>query len=186
MTPILESTLTCPDCGTQAIETMPTDACLYFYTCTGCGSRLEPKPGDCCVFCSYGSVSCPPIQMGDGNACCDAGATSVVPEVCSLQPGAFQERMAEIAALMQAFGGGAERTPDGVALRFRRGEGLRAALDALVEKERSCCATLEFTVAEAASSTTLVIRGQPSNSTAVEELAAHLCTADAASCPRRS
>jgi hypothetical protein len=23
---------------------------------------LRPKPGDCCVFCSYGSVPCPPIQ----------------------------------------------------------------------------------------------------------------------------
>ncbi|MFZ0027756.1 MAG: GDCCVxC domain-containing (seleno)protein, partial [Pseudolabrys sp.] len=21
-----------------------------------------PKDGDCCVFCSYGSVPCPPIQ----------------------------------------------------------------------------------------------------------------------------
>ena len=102
MTPILESTLTCPDCGTQALETMPTDACLYFYTCTGCGSRLKPKHGDCCVFCSYGSVPCPPIQMGDGNACCAAEPTTVVPEVCSLQPAAFYERMAEIAALMQA------------------------------------------------------------------------------------
>jgi hypothetical protein len=24
--------------------------------------RLRPKAGDCCVFCSYGSVPCPPIQ----------------------------------------------------------------------------------------------------------------------------
>jgi hypothetical protein len=23
---------------------------------------LRPKPGDCCVFCSYGSVKCPPQQ----------------------------------------------------------------------------------------------------------------------------
>ena len=23
---------------------------------------LKPKEGDCCVFCSYGSVKCPPIQ----------------------------------------------------------------------------------------------------------------------------
>jgi hypothetical protein len=42
---------------------MPTDACWYFYDCTGCGALLKPKPGDCCVFCSYGSVACPPIQM---------------------------------------------------------------------------------------------------------------------------
>ena len=25
---------------------------------------LKPKPGDCCVFCSYGTVPCPPIQAG--------------------------------------------------------------------------------------------------------------------------
>jgi hypothetical protein len=24
---------------------------------------LKPKQGDCCVFCSYGSVPCPPIQQ---------------------------------------------------------------------------------------------------------------------------
>jgi hypothetical protein len=41
---------------------MPTDACQFFYDCKGCGERLKPLAGDCCVFCSYGSVSCPPIQ----------------------------------------------------------------------------------------------------------------------------
>jgi hypothetical protein len=53
---------------------MPTDACMYFFECTACGTLLKPKAGDCCVFCSYGSVSCPPIQIaragGDGDACC--------------------------------------------------------------------------------------------------------------------
>ena len=23
-----------------------------------------PKPGDCCVFCSYATVPCPPVQVG--------------------------------------------------------------------------------------------------------------------------
>lgn len=175
MTPTLESTLTCPDCGTQAVETMPTDACLYFYTCTGCGSQLKPKYGDCCVFCSYGSVPCPPIQMGDGNACCGAEPTiGAVPELCSLQPAAFEERMAEVAALMQTYGGVAERTPDGVALRFEMGEGLRAALDALAEKERSCCAALKFTVTEEAGSISFLIGGEASDGMAVEDLAARL------------
>lgn len=58
----LQSILTCPECGYAATETMPTDACLYFYACQGCGARLKPKPGDCCVFCSYGSAPCPPVQ----------------------------------------------------------------------------------------------------------------------------
>ena len=58
----LLSTLTCPHCGHQATEHMPTDACVIFYDCPDCGERLKPLPGDCCVFCSYGSVPCPPIQ----------------------------------------------------------------------------------------------------------------------------
>ena len=58
----LKSTIACPDCGHQATETMPTDACQFFYNCTGCERRLKPKPGDCCVFCSYGSEACPPMQ----------------------------------------------------------------------------------------------------------------------------
>ena len=58
----LQSTLTCPSCGRQSTETMPTDACQFFYECKGCGALLKPKAGDCCVFCSYGDVPCPPIQ----------------------------------------------------------------------------------------------------------------------------
>ncbi len=65
--PIRESLLTCPHCGAAALEVMPEDACLYFYECTSCHALLRPKPGDCCVFCSYGSVKCPPIQQAD---CC--------------------------------------------------------------------------------------------------------------------
>ncbi len=56
------STLTCPHCGQASLETMPEDACQYFFTCPSCGTRLNPEPGDCCVFCSYGSVPCPSIQ----------------------------------------------------------------------------------------------------------------------------
>ena len=69
-TMLLSSTLTCPECGKSSIETMPTDACQYFYDCQGCGVVLKPKPGDCCVYCSYGDVPCPPIQEGGGEGCC--------------------------------------------------------------------------------------------------------------------
>ena len=62
------STITCPACGHAETETMQTDACQWFYDCKGCGAVLRPKPGDCCVFCSYGSMPCPPVQLGDG--CC--------------------------------------------------------------------------------------------------------------------
>lgn len=60
----LQSTITCPVCGHQKEETMPTDACQFFYECENCHSRLKPKEGDCCVFCSYGTVQCPPKQSG--------------------------------------------------------------------------------------------------------------------------
>ncbi len=60
----LISELTCPECGHRSVETMPTDACVYFYECPGCGVLLKPKPGDCCVFCSYGGTPCPPVQAG--------------------------------------------------------------------------------------------------------------------------
>jgi hypothetical protein len=54
-----KSTIQCPQCGFKKEETMPTNACTYFYTCTHCHQLLKPKPGDCCVFCSYGSQQCP-------------------------------------------------------------------------------------------------------------------------------
>jgi hypothetical protein len=66
---VLESTITCPECGVARSETMPTDACQYFYQCQGCGVLLKPKPGDCCVFCSYGTVPCPPIQLRSSDCC---------------------------------------------------------------------------------------------------------------------
>lgn len=59
----LTSTLTCPQCGHAKTETMPTDACQWFYECEQCHAVLKPLPGDCCVYCSYGSVPCPPIQL---------------------------------------------------------------------------------------------------------------------------
>jgi rubredoxin len=58
----LRSTITCPVCGFSTEEVMPTDACLYLYDCKNCGLQLKPKRGDCCVFCSYGSVPCPPVR----------------------------------------------------------------------------------------------------------------------------
>jgi hypothetical protein len=61
-TVILQTTITCPNCGRAAVETMPVDACQFFYDCKSCGMRLKPKAGDCCVYCSYGSVRCPPMQ----------------------------------------------------------------------------------------------------------------------------
>lgn len=64
----LDSVLTCPQCGYVKREKMPPDACQFFYRCESCKTLLRPRAGDCCVFCSYGSVKCPPVQAQ--KACC--------------------------------------------------------------------------------------------------------------------
>jgi hypothetical protein len=49
---------------------MPVDACQFYYECTTCKTLLRPRPGDCCVFCSYGSKSCPSSQKQ--RSCCQS------------------------------------------------------------------------------------------------------------------
>jgi hypothetical protein len=66
---ILQSELTCPECGFKKKEIMPTDACQWFYECTSCKAVLKPKQGDCCVYCSYGAIPCPPMQLDDKSCC---------------------------------------------------------------------------------------------------------------------
>ena len=59
---IIKANLICPECGfTQELD-MPTDACQFFHQCINCKAILKPKPGDCCVFCSYADIPCPPKQ----------------------------------------------------------------------------------------------------------------------------
>lgn len=65
----LTSALTCPECGGVSVETMPTDACLFFYDCPKCAALLRPLKGDCCVFCSYGDTPCPAIQETGAEGC---------------------------------------------------------------------------------------------------------------------
>jgi len=69
--PILESLITCPHCNHQKLEIMPEDYCQWFYECENCHVLLKPRGKDCCVFCSYGTVPCPPIQEhGKNSHCC--------------------------------------------------------------------------------------------------------------------
>jgi hypothetical protein len=65
---IMQSIITCPECGYQKMEVMPEDACQFYYECDKCHALLRPLEGDCCVFCSFGSVKCPPVQKN--NTCC--------------------------------------------------------------------------------------------------------------------
>ena len=65
----LDAVITCPQCGFVRHEVMPTDACQFYYECVRCKTLLRPKAGDCCVFCSFGSVKCPPVQQQQGCGC---------------------------------------------------------------------------------------------------------------------
>ena len=66
----LLSVVRCPRCGFERVETMPTAYCQIRYVCQQCGVVLRPLPGDCCIFCSYGSVRCPPEQGASGACTC--------------------------------------------------------------------------------------------------------------------
>ena len=68
MQTILKSEITCPNCGHKKVEDMPTNACQFFYECEHCKTVLKPNEGDWCVYCSYGTVPCPPIQQN--KSCC--------------------------------------------------------------------------------------------------------------------
>jgi hypothetical protein len=68
METILKSEITCPNCRHKKVEYMATNACQFFYGCENCKTVLKPKEGDCCVYCSYGTVACPPIQ--ENKNCC--------------------------------------------------------------------------------------------------------------------
>ncbi len=70
----LDSTITCPICGFRSVERMPTNACVHFYECKDCGALMRPEAGDCCVFCSYGDLPCPPLQIERAESdCCSSG-----------------------------------------------------------------------------------------------------------------
>lgn len=59
---VYQSIIHCPYCGFKKEERIPVDACQFFYECTNCKNIIRPNEGDCCVFCSYGTVECPAIQ----------------------------------------------------------------------------------------------------------------------------
>ena len=60
--PVTEATIRCPHCGAETQDIMPTDSCVWVWECPACRALVKPKQGDCCVFCSYGTIPCPPRQ----------------------------------------------------------------------------------------------------------------------------
>jgi hypothetical protein len=59
----LVAALRCPACRQTSLESMPADHCVFFFECPHCHTVLRPKPGHCCVFCSYADVRCPACQI---------------------------------------------------------------------------------------------------------------------------
>ncbi|WP_083499496.1 GDCCVxC domain-containing (seleno)protein [Thioalkalivibrio nitratireducens] len=62
--------MTWPESAYKKTETMPSDASQWYYECQACHALLRPKLGDCCVFCPYGSVRCPPMREAGRDYCC--------------------------------------------------------------------------------------------------------------------
>lgn len=60
---ILEAVIKCPHCGHESKEKMPKTTCVWTYVCWNCHNTLKPKPGECCIFCSYSDQKCPPKQQ---------------------------------------------------------------------------------------------------------------------------
>ncbi len=65
---VLETHIVCPNCKVSTKEIMPLTSCQYFYKCKQCQEVIRPLGEDCCVYCSYADVPCPPIQ--EGKTCC--------------------------------------------------------------------------------------------------------------------
>jgi hypothetical protein len=51
---VLGVTMTRPQCGRVATETMPLDRCVVVYECPACHITMTPEAVDCWVFCTYG------------------------------------------------------------------------------------------------------------------------------------
>lgn len=66
-----DSTITCPRCCHTVTDTMPADACVFFWRCPACQAITTPKRGDCCVYCSYATVPCPSVQRLRSGATAD-------------------------------------------------------------------------------------------------------------------
>jgi hypothetical protein len=95
MTESNESTIECPKCGVPTTEEMPSDRCVFYWECPNCKALFKPLPGDCCVFCSYGTFACPPMAADPD--CCRT--TNIVHRITA--PG--EQYAADISALKAQF-----------------------------------------------------------------------------------
>lgn len=57
--PPVANSIRCPHCDATIRELMEYDACVIFIYCPACHRQIDMRPGDCCVFRSYGAAPCP-------------------------------------------------------------------------------------------------------------------------------
>ena len=59
---ILETVMTCPSCHAKEKQTMWPHFIESVFVCNKCNKPHLQIPDRCCIYCSYGSIECPPIQ----------------------------------------------------------------------------------------------------------------------------
>jgi len=52
----LSTVVTCPSCNHKQTMMMPRNFCERSFHCYNCKKDHAEKPGDCCIFCSYGQL----------------------------------------------------------------------------------------------------------------------------------
>jgi hypothetical protein len=98
--------------------------------------------------------------------------TEVTPPIaCTLDPAEMPQRGAEIRALGRDGLEAVERRERRVTLRFRPDAAIRKRVEGIVAAESSCCAFLDFTLADADDATVLTIAAPEGAERAVYELA---------------
>lgn len=98
--------------------------------------------------------------------------TTDVPIACTLSPGAYRARLAEVASLSRDALRGVEQ--HGAVLELRYAPEAADRVRALVEQERACCAFLEFDLHEGADGLRLLVTVPAAAIDAVPELLAEL------------
>ena len=58
----IKTIIKCPYCSHKKTEVMPINFCQFLYNCEACKKLIKPIKGDCCIYCSYGSIPCPTVQ----------------------------------------------------------------------------------------------------------------------------
>ena len=58
----LKTVITCKNCGTSEEVMMHAKLPEQKFICKRCTAELSARADECCVYCSYGSVKCPPVQ----------------------------------------------------------------------------------------------------------------------------